>query len=274
MQAPTSNRKQSAGYADYLALLAEYRGPTDSAPQENQINNNRRRSMSDDDLTSLGLYGVFAFTADNRTPVRPKRGDIRPYHRLSSPQILESNRQSLTNPVPLLATPSSATIHPERPASEQISNTMQYGILNVFRPVPESAPQRASELDLIVRINMGNLYLKFIIQALLYLLTAMLLLTVVSKISAFVLISGVMLGSLHMAARTMHQLDNRLHEENAHQGHALFQGQNWAEKYHEIIDSAANYAVGFFSGWTRRLANTSVLDQQIQHIPDNSRRMI
>lgn len=276
MQDPTYDpRRDSVGNADYLQLLTGYTELTNSAPHEiNQANSNRRRTMSDDDLASLGLYGVFS--AHTRTPVSARTSNRRPSNRRSSLELFRSTQQTETNLVSGPSTPASATIHPAQPTTEQISNTIQFGILNLLRTVPESGPQRASEVALRVRINMGNLYLKFIIQALLYLVTAMLLLTVVTwccKISAFVLISLAMLGSLHMAARRMHQPDNRLHEENAHQAHSLFQGQNWTEKYHEIIDSSANYAVGFFSGLTRRLANTSALDQQIQHIPDNSLSM-
>lgn len=271
MQAHTDNPiRDSVSNEEYFQLLAG-----NSPEEDNQACGNRRRSISESGRSAHGLYDVW--TDGTQIPGRARNQDISQSNRRSSLALFTYSRQSITNQVSLPTSPPRATINPTQPTAEEISHTIQYGILNLLRTAPESSPQRSSEVARIVRINMCNIYLKFIIQALLYVLAALLLLTLVTwccKMPTLVLIPLAILAPLHMAARMMHQPDNRLHIEHAHQAHSLFQGQNWAEKLHTIIDSTADYTVGFFSEFTRPLANTSLLDQQIQHIPDNSLTMV
>ena len=117
------------------------------------------------------------------------------------------------------------------------------------------------------------MYLKYVIQALLYFVAATLIFAIATGCAKFLgimMLPFTLIYSLHLAAREMHQPHNRLHETNAHQDRSLIEGQDWATQIHGRIDRSANYSVGFFSGLTSRLANSSMFDKQIAHIPDNS----
>ena len=99
------------------------------------------------------------------------------------------------------------------------------------------------------------MYLKYVIQALLYFVAATLILTIATGCAKFLgimMLPFTLICALHLAAREMHQPHNRLHETNAHQDRSLIEGQDWATQIHGLIDSSANYTVGFFSGLTSR----------------------
>lgn len=150
------------------------------------------------------------------------------------------------------------------------ARTIRYGLLNLWRQPFAAAPTRDAEAAAALRLNMANLYIKFVILALLYLLTAYLLwlaLSVCFQIPAIILVPLTIITALHLAARRMHQPDHALHEENGYGYHSLTGPYEFVSNANIIIDRIANYSVGFFSGFARRLAHTTALDNQITYVP-------
>lgn len=218
------------------------------------LQKNRRRSLSD---SNLGIYAAFCelYTSPGQKE-RRRRSSILPAN--------TSPAQPVERVIP-------------QPNSAQIAATIQYGLLNLIRPSFDNAPQRQEELAHTVRLNMINLYLKFIVQALLYGLAAILVLTIVTLCTKFlsVLLPPItLICALHMAARAMHQPHNQLHAPNAYQARSLVENLNWGNTLHGLIDRTSNYSVGFFSGFATFLANSSLLDRQIAHVPDNSQSIL
>lgn len=226
----------------FLALLMYQ---IQSEPYQPSPPQNRRRSLSAD---NLGLYE--AYLGMQATPNR-RRSSMLPSHlppRRPEAQLLQPN-------------------------SEQITDTIQYGLLNLIRPIFNTATQRTDELAQTVRLNMINSYLKYMIQALLYILVVMLayaLITLCAKCLGFLIVPIALIWALHSAARGMHQPNNQLHIPNSHQTTSLATEATWTHAIHAFIDKTANYSLGFFSDFATSLANSSLLDRQITHIPDNS----
>lgn len=152
------------------------------------------------------------------------------------------------------------------------ARTIRYGLLNLVREPFASAPARDSQVIASLRLNMINLYLKYVIQALLYLLIAYLLWLTLSfcfQAPAFILIPLTILAALHLAARRMHQPDHALHDPDGYRFHSLTGPYDLVSNTSILIDKIANHSVRFFSGITTRLAATTVLDTQISYVPDN-----
>lgn len=152
------------------------------------------------------------------------------------------------------------------------AKTIRYGLLNLVREPFASAPARDPQVIASLRLNMINLYLKYVIQALLYLLIAYLLWLTLSfcfQAPAFILIPLTILAALHLAARRMHQPDHALHDPDGYGFHSLTGPYDTVSNTSILIDKIANYSVGFFSGVATRLAETTVLDTQISYVPDN-----
>ena len=252
--------------ADFLELLRLMYTP-DSPSQKNfsRRNSTRRRSFSE---SNLDIYAVFCeqhtLKKGRRSSLLPSNTSIPVYLGLDN-TVAQGASEQIAITVPTVS----------QPSSEEIATTIQYGLLNLIRPTFESAPQRNAEHIYTVRLNMINMYLKYVIQALLYFVAATLILTIATGCAKFLgimMLPFTLICALHLAAREMHQPHNRLHETNAHQDRSLIEGegQDWTTQIHCRIDRRANYSVGFFSGLTSRLANSSMFDKQIAHIPDNS----
>ncbi len=240
-----------------------------TSPQQNSSSrpSGRRSGFSE---SNLGIYEIYCEQLTTPATVKKRRESFLLPPNTPTPLNIESDHtvaQRNSNQIP----PPAQTI--SQPSSEQIATTIQYGLLNLIRPTFESAPQRTAELAYTVRLNMINMYLKYVIQALLYFVAATLIFAIATGCAKFLgimMLPFTLIYSLHLAAREMHQPHNRLHETNAHQDRSLIEGQDWATQIHGRIDRSANYSVGFFSGLTSRLANSSMFDKQIAHIPDNS----
>lgn len=257
----TPVRESDADFLELLTLMYT----TDSPFQQNfsRRNSTRRRSFSE---SNLDIYAVFC---EQHTLKKGRRSSLLPSN---TPIPIDLG---LDNTVAQGASEQIAITVPtgSQPSSEQIATTIQYGLLNIIRPTFESAPQRTAEQTYTVRLNMINMYLKYVIQALLYFLAAILILTIATwcaKFLGIMMLPFTLICALHLAAREMHQPHNHLHETHAHRDRSLIESQNWATPIHGLIDRTANYSVGFFSGITSRLANSSMFDKQIAHIPDNN----
>lgn len=226
--------------------------PRSSAPNQS-LQRSKRRSLSE---SNLGIYAAFC-------------------ELYTSPGQKERRRRSSILPVNTSPAQPVERVLPE-PNSAQIATTIQYGLLNIIRPKFDNAPQRTEEVAHTVRLNMINMYLKFMIQALLYGLAAILVLTIVTlctKFLSILLLPVILICALHMAARAMHQQHNQLHAPNAYQENSLVKDLNWGNALHGFFDRTSNYSVGFFSGFATFLANSPLLDKQIAHVPDNSQSM-
>ncbi|MGV3740503.1 MAG: hypothetical protein ACO1N3_04345 [Gammaproteobacteria bacterium] len=152
------------------------------------------------------------------------------------------------------------------------AQTIRYGLFNLWREPSRSAPVRDAEASAALRLNMVNLYLKFVIQTLLYLLTAYLLWSALSlcfQVPTYILIPLTIIGALHLAARRMHQTDHELDDSNGYRFHSITGPYEVISDTNIIIDRIANYSVGFFSGFARRLSHTTALDNQITYVPEN-----
>ncbi len=160
------------------------------------------------------------------------------------------------------------------PLAAQVFSRTNLGLITLLLSSPSSQHKRNPAVAQTVRLNMGKIYLKFIIQALLYLLTAYLFVSAITlcfKLSCTVLIPITILCALQQAARRMHAGRNRLHDENGSQNYSLTSDIKWtSNKFLGIIDGASNFALGLFSFIPERLAQTSVLNGQMSHITDYS----
>lgn len=160
--------------------------------------------------------------------------------------------------------------------AERVFSPTNLGLLNLCRTPPAShATDRSTVLTM--RLNMINTYLKFIIQAVLYILSALLLGTILSftlQFSFKILVPVILLMVLQMAARNIHNPGNEFQNPDVHENLSLGDNLAWViDKKNMVIDKAANYTVGLFQPLTRRLAQSSFLDRQLAYIPDNRMKL-
>ena len=181
---------------------------------------------------------------------------------VSSPQSRrQSSQPPLTQP-----SPQPAAVDPR--LEEQ---TISYGLLNVFRRPNATPVVREAEASATLRFNMINLYIKFVIQALLYLLAAYLLYVILQacfQMPLIILIPLILVSALHLAARNMHRSEHALLNEEGYNDHSLSGPFDVLANTCVLIDRAANYGVGFFSAYARRLADSTILDNQITYVPN------
>lgn len=234
-----NTKSNSSSYDDFIEI------PETSVLSRNHTNNSRRQS----DLRAyMILWGA---------EVSPQHS---PEHHV---QVIDARPRTHSSPV----TPTSVPVDPKIQ-----KENIRYGLLNAFRTPSTTAAQRSSEEIHTLRLNMINLYLKYIIQTILYSLAAYLLWVILSacfQMPIYVLIPLVLVFALHLAARRMHHPDHALQENKGYTLHSLTGPYDAMSNACILIDKAANYSVGFFSGFANRLANSTLLDNQITYVPKN-----
>ena len=127
-----------------------------------------------------------------------------------------------------------------------------------------------------VRLNIITICLKFVIQALFYLLAARVLLTLLTlcfTLPLLLLVPGVSFLAIYLAYN-LQPPQNNLCVTDAHQTISLAEKYaNWSTRLDKHIDHAANHSLRFFSGLTTRLANSALFDQSVgseqTRIPNN-----
>ena len=221
------------------------------------------------------------------TPAQKKNNDETYHAGLST--LIKEYFEADQNPSPqkkrmtaILLTPNQGT--PLQTTPQPNTDTSRYGLLHLFLAPANPIPQRSEEESANLRLNMINLYLKYMIQALIYFFLAFLVLKITlwcAQFFTFLLLPIILIGALHMAAVEMHKPNNRMHETNIHQNCSLFDRANLGANVQQcmdatihFIDNSTNHALRFFSelnlGREYNRMVCTVLDIQIPNIPNNN----
>ena len=196
--------------------------------------------------------------------------------RLNNTKKYDASPASSRTPQREQITHKSRSIPDKERLAARLFSPANLGLVTLFLPSLTSQHKRQDDVAHTVRLNMGRVYLKFVIQALLYLLSTYIFISAVTlffKLPCMILIPIAILCALQLAARSMMYGINRLHAANADQNYSLTNDIIWASnKFQGLIEHASNFALRLFTFIPERLAQTTLLDRQMAHIPDYSRR--
>ncbi|PJD90737.1 MAG: hypothetical protein CK424_08715 [Legionella sp.] len=150
-----------------------------------------------------------------------------------------------------------------------------FAFFNIFRSAPASAPQRSAIDMQEIRLKLMSAYIKFVIQALCYLLATYIAwkaLSVIFSLSFVILIPTLVFIALQAAAKSMY-LDAEGNFDTLADDHiqaSLSANGSWAmNKGFKAIDTISEYATSLFftESVKESLKNATFLDNQIAFIP-------
>ena len=160
-----------------------------------------------------------------------------------------------------------------------------YGLFNHFIYPTMPTASDSQEQNTHLRLNMIHLYLKFLIQTLLYLSLAFVVFTTAAWCAKFftcLTVGILLLGAIQMAILNMYRNNNTMTNTDPHLQLSIVDAEYLSNAAKacvkttiDCVENTANWAVGFFAGFKfgheHNNIVSNILDPQIPHIlKDNS----